>query len=323
MTSIEKLPGIEHNVPLAPLTTMKIGGPAKFLVKVETSQGLQKAVQAAKEHDVPFFVLGGGSNTLISDKGFDGLVIKANGGNHAISGTKLCADSSAVLAAISRIAYQHGLAGMEWGIGIPGTIGGAVRGNAGNFLGDTQSVVYAVDILDETGAERTLTKDECAFAYRHSIFKKRKDWIILRAHFALTRDEGERIKERMDEILAYKQKTQNTPYPTSGCMFKNIRMESPQDRANAELNGISNLVCYSDDIGCDVLPIRALLEQLKLEGFAVGGAQISETNANFILNKNNATAEDVMMLVGIIKQKIKETFGFDVVDEFQHVGFDR
>lgn len=322
LNEIDSLAGIQKNVALAPFTTMKVGGPAKYFLKVDSSQELKSAVLAARATNVPYVMLGGGSNTLIADEGFSGLVIKANGGNHAISGTKFSADSTCVLASISRVAYQHGLSGLEWGMGVPGTVGGAVRGNAGNFLGDLRRSVYAVDLLDDQGEERTFSKEECQFSYRHSIFKTHPEWIILRAHFALTRDSIDAIKERMDEIMNYKRETQSTPHPTSGCMFKNVRIESPGDRANAEEHHIADLIRFSEDIGGDVIPVRALLDRLGLKQFRVGGAGISDRNANFIVNIDHATAEHIMTLVGTIKQKVYQSYNIQLHEEFQYVGFD-
>lgn len=318
---IESLEGIRKHVVLAPFTTMKVGGPARYFLSVESSQQLKLAVDAARLSKTPYVILGGGSNTLVSDQGFAGFVIKANGGNHAMSGTKLSADSTCILASVSRVAYQHGLSGLEWGVGVPGTVGGAVRGNAGNFLGDLRRNIYAVEFLDELGEEKTFSNEECKFEYRQSIFKTKPELIVLRAHFALTRDSSDAIKERMDEILNYKRETQSTPYPTSGCMFKNVRVMSPNDRANAEEHHIADLIRFSEDVGGDVIPVRALLERLGLRAFRVGGAMVSERNANFILNVDHATAEHIMTLVGTIKQKVYQSFKIELHEEFQYIGF--
>ncbi|MBI3120590.1 MAG: UDP-N-acetylmuramate dehydrogenase [Candidatus Kerfeldbacteria bacterium] len=320
MSHLSQLPTLQRNVVLAPFTTMKVGGAALYFVAVSSSVELRDAARAAIADGIDYVMIGGGSNTVVSDKGFDGLVIKASGGNHEVDATTLTADSTCILAAVSRVAFQYGLSGLEYGVGIPGTVGGAIVGNAGNFLGDTARILETVDFLDDEGEEQQFSRAECEFDYRSSVFKKHLSWVILRAHFQLARDSGIHIEERMDEIITYKKNTQYGSFPTLGCMFKNIQIRSPQDRATAELHGIADLIRYSTDIGGDVIPVSVLLERLGLKGYELGGARISEKNANFVFNTGGATSEHIMTLVGVIQQKVRQEFGFELHEEFRYIG---
>lgn len=229
------------------------------------------------------------------------------------------ADANCNLAKVSMTCFDYGLKGMEWGVGVPGNIGGAIVGNAGNRIGEIKDTVSEVEILDEHNVVRALSAEECAFAYRSSIFKK-QPWTVLRVKFTLTRDDPQKIKERMDSILDFKRKTQAVPFSNSGCMFQNHLMQNEQDYADAAKYGISDLILYSDIFDSDYIGAGALIDKgLHMKGFQLGGVRISEMHANFLLNTGNATAEHVLMMVGIIKQKVRVNFGIQLHEEFRYI----
>lgn len=301
-------------------TTLKVGGPARYFVIAKNTDEMVSAVQEAHSAGVSVVVIGGGSNVLVSDLGFSGLVVIAKNDHVQAQGAHIIAEAGAVLARVSRVAYGSGLSGLEFGVGIPGSVGGAVVGNASNFIGAAKDVVHEVLALDEKGKTRALSNAECRFWYRHSVFKE-KPWIVLQVTFALAEKPKGEIKARMDEITVYKKKTQKTKYPTSGCMFKNPRLETAETRAHAESKGLGEGIRYSEDMECETVPLRVLLEKLNMKGFQIGGIAISESNANFLENRGGATAEDVIMMMSVIKQKVRDHFGIQLFDEVQMIGF--
>ncbi|MDO8601103.1 MAG: UDP-N-acetylmuramate dehydrogenase [bacterium] len=267
------LPSIRENVSLASYTSFKIGGPARYFFLAKNKDDLLKAVMAAKELNLPFFILGGGSNLLVSDKGYKGLVIK--------TGESLS---------------SYVLKGLEWAAGIPGTIQGAVYGNAGAFGKSMKDAVESVEVFDlKTGGIKVFKNRDCKFAYRTSIFKKNKNLIIVsvkivdEAKVSSPRITGARIKE----YLNYKKDTQPLNFPSAGSVFKN-----PAGFSAGEL-----------------------IEKCGLKGKKIGQAAISEKHANFIVNLGKGKAKDVVGLIKLIKAKVKNKFKINLEEEIQFLGF--
>jgi len=298
--------------PLKKYTTFKIGGPAKFFVVVKNKAQLFKAVKAAVDLKIPFTILGGGSNVLIADKGIDGLVIKLEGGETEIKGGRIKVFAGNLLGGFVREAVKSGFAGLEFVANIPGTVGGAVFGNAGAYghgVGDFVDEVEVIVVDDEVGL-KILTKEECGFAYRESIFKKNKNWIISEVTFALAKEAGG--EEKLAEIDAEWKKrlcSQPLDLPSAGCSFKNL--------------------LYSDDLKRfeawavkGKLPAAKFIEEAGLKGKKIGGAMVSDKHANFILNFDNATADDVVQLISFVKTKVRDEFNVQLEEEVQYVGFD-
>lgn len=302
---------IKQNVVLAPYTTFQIGGSAKFFVLVESKDELQEALAFAKKNDEPYFILGGGSNLLISDNGFAGLIIKINYQDIAIEADVVTAGAGAKLSETLAWAAEAGLAGLEWACGIPGTIGGAVRGNAGAFGGDIGTSVLAVEYFDIDQAEfKTLSKDECAFAYRTSLFKQNPGKIIWQIKLQLTKGEAEKILAAMEVILA--KRLQGQPKePSAGCVFKNLL--SAEDLADK--------LAITDKIRGGKLACGLIVEKLNLKGRQIGQAKISAAHANFIVNAGNAKAEDVIALINLVKQEAKDKYNLILEEEIQYLGF--
>ena len=301
-----------ENEPLAKYTTFKIGGPAKFFVTVNNKADLFKAVKAADEFKLPYFIKGGGSNILVSDNGFDGLVIKLESSEPEIKENLVTVFAGSSLGGFINKTVQAGLGGLEFAANIPGTVGGAIYGNAGAYGKGVGDFVQSVEIICQDNHEinlKVLTKEECEFNYRDSIFKKNKNWIIAEIVFKLEKDEDavaklEQIKTEWQERLA----KQPLDCPSAGCSFKNI-IYTPE------------LKKYQDWEIKGKLPAGKFIEETGLKGKKLGGAMISDKHANFILNYNNATAQDVKGLIELVKQEVKDKFGVELEEEVQYVGF--
>lgn len=310
---------ILRDIPLKAKTTIKIGGPAAFFFSARSTQDILGSIQWAKHEHIPYHVIGRGTNLLAADSGFPGLIIQTHNDDAVFSGEHLMVGAGGLFAHVSQRGMEHGLAGLECGIGIPGTIGGAIVGNASNFLGSVSDRLTTVNVFN--GKEcRTLQKDDCKFSYRHSIFKEHP-WIILEAQFLLRQDSQRAIKERMDHILEYKKKTQKSEFPTSGCMFKNPIIQNEKHCEKMKSKGLARFIRWSDDMAARTIPVRALIEAAGFRNQKTGGIAVSDANANFFLNVNNGTASDVLALMKKIREAIFEKFEILLSEEIQKIGF--
>lgn len=290
-----ELPGIQKNVKLASYTTFKIGGPAEYFFEAKTREDLIKAIKTAKKFKMPFFILAGGSNTLVSDKGYRGLLIRNQNSEFQIIGFKIKAEAGIRLSRLVMESLNHGLSGFEWVAGIPGTIGGAIRGNAGAFEKSMADVVERVELL-EINSELIIKSYElkdCRFGYRSSIFKEKNNLIVLSAEIRLKTDDKEKIKESIERYLNYRKGKHPLEFPSAGSIFEN-----PEGHSAAKL-----------------------IEECGLKGKKIGQAQISEKHANFIINLGQAKAKDVCRLIDLAKEKVKDKFGIILKEEIQFLGF--
>lgn len=295
----KEFPGVKRNIELAPYTSFKIGGYANGLLEIKTRDSLISAVLAARNFGLPFFILGGGSNVLFSDSGYDGFVLVVKRGNLRIECSTedkvgvVYAEAGVSLSKLVNEAYKNGLTGLEWAIGIPGTVGGAVRGNAGAFglsIGDIIKEVEVFDIdIDEI---RNLKRKDCKFAYRSSIFKNNKNLIILSVVLVLRNEDRLRIKKGMDNNLNYRKITQPLNFPSSGSIFKNPR-------------GVS---------------AGFLIEKCGLKGKRIGQVKFSDVHANFIVNLGEGKAKDVMKLIIIAKKLVSDRFNVKLEEEIKIIG---
>lgn len=284
------------NEPLAPRTTLRIGGPADILIEAKTLPEFIEFVRLARQHAVPIFILGNGSNLLVRDGGIRGVVIE----NHCEQffldvnnpgRVTLRVESGATLPGLANRMARQGWAGLEWAIGVPGTLGGAVVGNAGAHGGCIADNLLAVAIIDPAGAVRELPKTDLRFAYRTSRFKQSKNEIILRADFELRRDDPSACLARMNAHTEKRRRTQPTE-PSVGSMFKN----PPGDYAGR------------------------LIEQAGLKGARVGNVQVSQVHANFFVNHGGATASEVMQLIELVWTGVRAKFGVELELEIEIVG---
>jgi UDP-N-acetylmuramate dehydrogenase len=308
---------IQENIPLAPYTTFRIGGPAKFFVEAGKEDEIVEALEFAKEKNLPVFVLGGGSNVLVSDKGFDGLVIKIHNTLYKIHNTSIECDSGCLLSKIVSESVKAGLTGLEWAAGIPGTIGGAVRGNAGARAlgGEMADAVKSVNVLDVDDLQiKTYDLQMCEYDYRNSIFKQNSNLIILSAKLKLKKGDKTEGEKKIQEVLAKRKKKQPMEFPSPGSFFKN-----PFTKDKKLIHQ------FETDTGQKMrdskIPAPWIIEEAGMKGKKIGGAMVSEKHANFIVNTGNATAENVIMLAAIIKTKVRNKFGIQLQEEVQMVGF--
>jgi UDP-N-acetylmuramate dehydrogenase len=293
---IEKLlPGVKKNILLKDCTTFKIGGPAKYFFEAKTKEDIIKSIIVAKQLKLPFFVLGNGSNILASDRGYKGLIIRIKNYELGIKSNKIIAGAGVTLGQAVNIATKNNLSGLEWAIGIPGTIGGAAWGNAGAFKKSMQDIVSNVEVLDIKKSEIVVFKNkDCKFNYRSSIFKQKKNLIILSAEIILQKSSRTKIKNKIKEYSNCRSKNQPLNFPSAGSVFKNPCL--PAGRQTKVSAG-------------------KLIEDCGLKGKIIGGAKISEKHANFIVNFKNAKASDVKKLIKLAKNKVKNKFSTILKEE--------
>jgi UDP-N-acetylmuramate dehydrogenase len=310
-------PAAKRDEPMAVHTYLKIGGPARLYVVVTTADELVKAVETAKANAIPWYVFGGGSNLLVSDDGYQGVVIQAGLRGMSVQGAKVTAQAGDFTGAVARAAVEAGLTGFEWGVGVPGTMGGAVYGNAGCFGGEMKDVVETVDAFDVTkGARVSLTNAECGFGYRDSRFK-REPHLILGATLVLVPGDATVAKAKLDGIMSKRKDTQPQGAFSAGCLFKNYDFKD-----ESELD----ILRREDEVPADMLAVKRigagwLIDKLGLKGKAIGKAQISPVHGNFLVNQGGARAQDVLALSSYVKMKVRDELGILLEDEVQYLGF--
>lgn len=330
---------LRKNEVMASHTTFKIGGPAKYFLEVESSEELVEAVKIAKSENLEYALIGGGSNLLVSDSGFKGLVIKMKNDKCQVINDKLVAGAGSSLKRLLNLAGENELSGLEWVAGVPGTVGGAVVMNAGCFGGEMKDVVVKVKYLDShaCGSDngdtqilsnkdpnnsnnwiKELSNKQCQFSYRESVFQKHPEWIVLEAELKLEKGKKEEIKNKTQEYLARRSK--NIPSePSAGSIFKKHEIkpeEKLQDRLVKTLEKE-----HPEFLQGNYIPAGWLIEEAGLKGRVIGKARVSLKHANFIINLGGATAENVMILIAIIKEKIRNEFGIQLQEEVQYLGF--
>jgi len=301
---------------LKPLTTFKIGGRAKYFVEVEKREDLKKAVLFAKEKKIPFFVLAGGSNVLVSDKGYRGLVIKMKNSKIEIrEGKKILAEAGTPLVLLVREAIKNSLAGVEWAAGIPGTVGGAIFGNAGAFGFSTSDFLKLVEVFNLNDFSfKILEKKDCRFGYRDSVFKKNKNLIIFSGIFELKKGKQKEILKKKEEFLKIKKETQELSFPSAGCVFKNYQGKIEDKNLLKEFPKLREFNKKGQ------IPAGFLIEACGLKGKREGGIEISKKHANFFINLGNGKAKEVKKLIELSKQKVKEKFGILLKEEILFLG---
>jgi UDP-N-acetylmuramate dehydrogenase len=306
---------LKENEPLAKHTTWRIGGPARWLVEAKSAEEIRSAVQIAETAGVKYLILGGGSNVLVSDAGFDGLVIRPALREIKVEGNLLTAEAGAPVSLVSRAALENNLSGLEWMITLPGTIGGAVRGNAGCFGCETGNLIKTVKLLRD-GKIVEVTDLEMNFDYRNSLVKQNKKEIILSTTFELAPSDPIAIKSKMDELLAKRLASQPPAGGTAGCVFKNYVVKNDEfDRLKNETD-IPNEMLEKK-----IISAGWLIDQMDLKGKQIGGAKISEKHANFIENVSNATASDMVQLIALVKMNARDRFGIQLAEEVEYIGF--
>lgn len=314
---------IQKNIPLSKHTTFKIGGQAKFFCVIGNINEIQGALEYAKENKLAVFVLGGGSNILVLDKGFDGLVIKIQDTRCEIqTSDKIFVGTGLSLAKVVSESVKNNLTGLEWVAGIPGTVGGAICNNTGAHGKSMEDIVEEMEVIELFNYDKgiwvvkKLINQECNFSYRSSVFKKEKKYIVLSAILKLKKGDEVESRKIVAEYLKVRREKQPLEYPSAGSVFKNPKIEDlVLKKIFIEYPELEKIV--KDNI----VPVGWFIEMLGLKGKKIGGAMISEKHGNFIVNTGDAKAEDVIILISLIKQKVRDRFGVQLHEEIEYVGF--
>jgi len=306
---------VKTNEPIAPYTYIKIGGPADLFFIATNITDLTKAVKAAIRLVVPYVVLGGGSNILVSDLGFRGLVIKnradkisikryrgkIQGKKLAVTDAKVEAESGAITNHLVRYTIQEGLSGLEYFLGIPGTVGGAIYNNAHYKDQQIGSLVDEVKVISKNGKERIYQRKQMKFSYDSSILQKTGE-LITTVTFHLPGGDSRALWKKAEALARQRSATQPLNLPSSGCMFKNLKQDSRKTRL---------VESYS---------AGWFIDKAGLKGLRVGGAIVSEKHANFIVNTGGATANDVLKLSELVRSKVRHQFGITLDLEVFKIG---
>lgn len=281
--------------PMSKHTSFRIGGPADLFVQPANEEELWNALHLARQEKVPFFIVGNGSNLLVSDEGFRGMILHTGGmlKDISVEGDVIYAQAGALLSTVAKTALEHGLAGMEFAAGIPGTLGGAVCMNAGAYGGEMKDILLDAEVLTQEGERLVLPVEELNLSYRHSVIFE-KNYVVLAAHIRLSRGDTAEIKNRMNELAGARRDKQPLEYPSAGSTFK---------RPEGYFAG-------------------KLIQDAGLKGYTVGGAQVSEKHSGFVINRGGATAEEVRFLIRQVQQKVRSQFGVELEPEVRMLGFD-
>lgn len=279
--------------PMKKHTTFRIGGPADYYLCPHSTEELQKILQICRENKLEFFILGNGSNLLVSDKGYRGVVIQLwkNFSDIETEDNTITIKAGALLSKVAAEALEESLTGMEFASGIPGTMGGAVMMNAGAYGGEMKDIIREVTVLTREGELLTLSKEEMNFGYRTSVVKE-KGYVVISAVLQLRKGDREEIRKVMDELKERRVTKQPLDMPSAGSTFK---------RPEGYFAG-------------------KLIMDAGLRGFSVGGAQISEKHCGFVVNKGDATAADVLGLIGEVQKRVQEKFGVALEPEVKFLG---
>jgi UDP-N-acetylmuramate dehydrogenase len=298
---------VRTNQSVAKFTTFQIGGIAQFLIEVTETQKLIEVLNFLTGEGINWFILGGGSNVLWQDEDYEGVVIKVQTSGIKVLDQVIEAEAGVPLSLVMNVALKQSWGGLEWAAGLPGTVGGAVRGNAGAMWSDTAHSIEKIEVWHE-GEIMQLRPKNCGFAYRESIFKHSDD-VVLKAWFSFVL--GDKIK-MMADIQDYLKKRAGKypPLPSGGSFFKNIDCSKWSD-----IKG----VLPEEFIKIGKIPAGWLIDKAGLKGLTMGGCMVSKEHGNFMVNFNNGTQQDILKLVEIVKQKVYDNYGIELEEEVKIV----
>ena len=293
-TEIQRRIGVKtsRDEPLARFTTMRAGGPADLFVVAHNRMELRALIRFARSRDLPHVILGRGSDVVISDRGIRGLVIQNRAEGSRLEGDRYVAESGVPMARAATETQKAGLTGLEFGLAIPGTVGGAVWANAGAHESDVAAILEHADVLVADGSEARLTAADLDFRYRDSRLKHAPGEIVLAATFRLEPADADTIKGRLDDIRRWRQAHQPLGLPSAGSVFRNPDGDSA----------------------------GRLIDATGLKGHRIGGAVVSEKHANVIVNDQKGTAADVRRLVDFVREQVREAHGVELVEEVIFLG---
>lgn len=311
----------ETNVSLKRHSHYKIGGEARYFFEAKKADDLIKAAERWRKMKLKdIFILAGGSNTLISDEGFNGLVIKPNLKYLDRDNLEIRVASGVLLNDLLHFALDNNLSGLEWAAGVPGTVGGTIYGNAGAFGMEIKDIIESVASLDISRKEPKIkirNNQDCEFDYRSSIFKKQSSGgsgakeIIIEARIILKKGDTREMKEEMERNIDYRLKNHPLEYPSLGCVFKNVKVVNSREAEKFRP------IIKNDPF--PIIPAAWLIAEAELKGVSAGGAMISPKHPNFIVNVLEATADDVKNLIQLAKNKVKKKFGIDLKEEIEYL----
>ncbi len=285
---------IKENEPMKNHTSFKVGGPADLFLMPQTRTELQQVLEICKESDKPLYIMGNGSNLIVRDKGYRGIIVNTKALNRVeVQGTTLIAEPGISLKDLANIALQENLTGLEFASGIPGSLGGAVTMNAGAYDGEMKAVIKSITVIKEDGSEKTISAEQCQFGYRSSILQQH-GWVLIRVELGLKHGDCQAIEAKMLNLNTQRQTKQPLEYPSAGSTFR---------RPEGYYAG-------------------KLVQDAGFKGYAIGGAQVSEKHSGFVINKGGATAADILNLIGAIQAAVKEKFGVDLKTEVIVIGND-
>lgn len=284
---------IHLNEPLASHTTFRVGGPADCLVEIESTEQLKRILKYLQLIELPYLVLGNGSNLLAGDGGYRGVVLQIGNkmADIRVEGCVITAEAGALLSQVAREALKHGLTGLEFASGIPGSVGGAVVMNAGAYGGEMKQVITSVTVLDQEGEELILDNETMEFGYRTSVIKHRP-FLVTEVTIQLTPSDPTLIKATMDELAAKRREKQPLEYPSAGSTFKR-----PQGYFAGEL-----------------------IMKAGMRGFQIGGARVSDKHCGFVINTGEACAADVVEVIREVQDAVRDRFGVELEPEVIMVG---
>lgn len=278
--------------PMKNHTSFKVGGPVDILLTPEDYSGIQWSIKFCKKNNIPYFIIGNGSNLIVKDGGIRGVVIKLTKLDKIlIDNTMITAQSGALLSDVSKAAMENSLTGFEFACGIPGCIGGAVAMNAGAYISEIKNVIKSALVIDNEGEMLELAKDSLELEYRNSIILK-KGYTVLEAVFSVEKGEYNAIKDLVEDLQARRKDKQPLEYPSAGSTFKR-----PEGHFASKLIQDSNL-----------------------KGLSVGGAQVSVKHSGFIINTGNATAKDILELIHLVQKAVDEKFAVKLHTEVRIIG---
>lgn len=284
-----------QNEPMKRHTTFRIGGPCDIFIKPRSIEEIRQIIEVVKENKVPYYVVGNGSNLLVSDDGYRGVIINLfnNFSDITVEGNTITASAGALLGKIGYTALKNSLTGFEFATGIPGTLGGAVVMNAGAYGGEMKDVLSEVTVLTKEGELLTLKADELELGYRTSIVMK-KGYVVVSATFTLEKGEHQKIEDRVNDLTKRREEKQPLEYPSAGSTFK---------RPEGHFTG-------------------KLIQEAGLKGFCIGGAAVSKKHSGFVINKGGATAKDVLDVIKHVQDTVREKFNVELQTEVRIVGED-
>ncbi|WKY46983.1 UDP-N-acetylmuramate dehydrogenase [Eubacteriaceae bacterium ES3] len=283
---------IKINEPMKAHTSFQVGGPADLLLLPGSIEEMQAILKSLKNHDVPVYIMGKGSNLLVKDKGFRGIMIKTTSLKKVeVIDETIIAQPGISLKELAEVALENSLTGLEFASGIPGSLGGAVTMNAGAYDGEMKQCIESIEVITEDGNLKTIHLEDCGFGYRQSVLQKH-DWVLVSVTIKLSRGEQAAILEKMTDLNQRRSDKQPLEYPSAGSTFR---------RPEGYFAG-------------------KLVQDAGFKGYSLGGAQVSEKHSGFVINRDNASAADILNLIAAIQNGVKEKFGVELKTEVIVIG---